>query len=268
MSKTKKILIGLTIYYIAMMAGIYFFQHKVLFVPTKLASDYKFKFETKFREGLITTKTGHRVSYLRFKTPKPKSLVIYFHGNAGALDTWGAFAERLSLEVNADVWIMDYPGFGKSSGAVVDSGDELIAVAEEFFLRVKKRAKNKPVVLFGRSLGTGVASAIAVKHKVSGVILETPFYTLTKLITDMFKMAPTFLLRFKLDNAQLKKSKGSNFLLLHGEKDGLIPYANSVLLKKHLGVRAKLISFPEGEHNTLPLYDEYWAGLRTYFKNI
>ena len=172
--------------------------------------------------------------------------LVFFHGNAGALDSWGHLADAMVSNLGVEVWIVDYPWHGKSSKGFVKSGEELIAVGEDFLKTVKSKSPSKRVVLHGRSLGSGVASALAKRSNVEGLVLETPYYSTQRLAKEMFPVVPSFILRFRLDNTLIEKVDFKKVLILHGKKDAVIPHEHSSDLKKENPDLVNLISIPEG----------------------
>ena len=90
-------------------------QEKFIFLPTQLPEEYSYSFENEFEEFFLTNPDGARLNALHFKTNKPKGVILYFHGNAGDLSRWGEIANRF-LDFEYDVIVMDYRGYGKSTG--------------------------------------------------------------------------------------------------------------------------------------------------------
>src|SRR5918993_5029201 len=97
---------------------LYFNQEELIFFPTKLPANYTFSFSSNFEERYISTTNG-KLHGLLFKTgtDKPKGLIFYLHGNAGALDSWGEIADTYT-NLNYDVFMLDYRGYGKSEGRI------------------------------------------------------------------------------------------------------------------------------------------------------
>src|SRR5215204_5131958 len=121
MLSTKKVIFRtlklLLIVYVLICVGLYFFQEKLLFFPNKLDKNYKFSFTQPFDEINIKTKDGKSINGLLFQTDSTKGLVFYLHGNAGSLDNWGDVAQRYT-SLNYSLFILDYPGYGKSEGSI------------------------------------------------------------------------------------------------------------------------------------------------------
>src|SRR5438128_1833411 len=91
---------------------VYMLQEKLLFIPENLNADYAFQFDYPFEESTIKSPTGNNINQLIFHADHPKGIILFFHGNAGSLRTWGTVADRF-LKNNYDIAIMDYAGYGK-----------------------------------------------------------------------------------------------------------------------------------------------------------
>ena len=136
----KRIFIILIILYIAICSVAYFLQEKLLFFPEKLSADFKFQFDYPFEESNITCSNGDTLNQLLFHADSAKGVVIYFHGNAGSLRTWGTSAEHF-LKNNYDVAITDYACYGKSKGHL--SEKNLLADAQAVFDNAKRDTRNQ-----------------------------------------------------------------------------------------------------------------------------
>src|SRR5687768_10908171 len=107
----------LLILYVFLCIAVYFFQEKMIFFPNRLNKDYTFSFNQPFQELNIRTKKGNLINGILFKADDSKGLIFYLHGNAGAVDSWGEVAGRYT-QLNYDVFVLDYPGYGKSEGTI------------------------------------------------------------------------------------------------------------------------------------------------------
>ncbi len=252
--------------YVASAAFLYCFQDKILFHPTLLTDDYVFDLDARFSENFLELSTGDKVHYLKFPSPSSKTVVLYFHGNGGALNEWSYFAQNLHQKLNLAVWIVDYPGFGKSSKKLSKTGEGLVLMGEELLGELKKEHPDKKIVLFGRSLGSGVVSEIA--KGVDGVILETPFYSVGEMAKELYPIIPTFLLKYNLDNSKLKNANVENILVLYGGSDQMIPVSHPKRLKGVYPLSAKFVEIEKGGHNDLPMYKKYWEELTIFFNQM
>ena len=105
------------IVYISICMSLFFLQEKFIFFPEKLHKDFKFLFDQQFDEVNIRTKDNKLLHGLLFKANSSKGLIFYLHGNAGSLNSWGILAKRYT-ELNYDVFMLDYRGYGKSEGSI------------------------------------------------------------------------------------------------------------------------------------------------------
>ena len=94
---------------------VYFFQEKLIFKPEKLKQDFQFKYDIPFREYFFDVEPGVRINGFHFYREQPAGLILYFHGNTRSIKGWAKYA-RDFYRYNYDVVLVDYRGFGKSTG--------------------------------------------------------------------------------------------------------------------------------------------------------
>lgn len=251
----------------AIFSLIYFFQSKLIFHPTQLSADFVFKFSSPFEEKIISFE-GEILHGLIFRAKNPKTRILYFHGNGGALDSWGEVGAELSEKLNSDIFLIDYPGYGKSSGQLPASEKELFRSAEAAFNEfIRSTQDTLPIIIYGRSLGTGVASYISAQHSVQGLILESPYISIKSMAAHMLPFVPSTLVRYNLDNAQNIQNLKIPILIFHGNLDGTIPFAQG----KQLALDkpdADFIPISEGHHNNLSDFRSYWAALENFMAKV
>lgn len=109
-------LILLLIIYVVICIAVYFFQENFIFFPEKLNKNHSFSFDQPFEEVNINTCEGTTLNGLLFRSDSARGLIFYLHGNAGSLNNWGSVAKRYT-NLQFDVFIPDYPGYGKSDGS-------------------------------------------------------------------------------------------------------------------------------------------------------
>jgi pimeloyl-ACP methyl ester carboxylesterase len=237
-------------------------QERFLFNPDKLPPDFQFSFTEPFTEKWLEV-DGLKLDTLHFKKPGAKGLIFYLHGNADSLKDWGVIAANLVKHTGWDVWVLDYPGYGKSEGFI--SGErQLNKIAEAFWAEAKHEYPNAPIVIFGRSIGTGIASRLASKVDPSGLFLETPYFNLSSLVLARAPFAPVFLMKYRFrSNRRLPKVKCPIFMV-HGTKDRTIPYSQAKSLAA-IQPRAEFLTIEGGDHSDLPSFPEYWQALERWF---
>ncbi|MCS6821504.1 MAG: alpha/beta hydrolase [Microscillaceae bacterium] len=240
----------------------YFFQECFLFLPKKLDANFKFRFPYLYQEVNLQSSDNEAVlNNLWFKVPNSKGVVLFFHGNAGNLARWGSMAQDFCRR-GFDVFIHDYRTYGKSTGSL--SQENLFSDAQLCYDFIKKQYKNKkvPIIIYGRSIGTGVATYLASKNETAKLILETPYNNMKDLINTYTKLIPTeLLLRFSLPSDEYIAEVKCPVYILHGTQDETVPYILGKKLAERAGKKAKFYTIQEGEHNNLATFATYQAYL-------
>ena len=253
--KLKKAVLILLSIYIMVGSLLYFLQEKLLFFPTVLEQDYVFKFSKPFEELFLKTENNAVINAIHFKVENPKGAILYFHGNAGDLSRWGLIAEYF-VEKQYDVLIMDYRTYGKSTGKL--SEQALYNDAEYCYDYLKEHCAEDSVTLYGRSLGTGIATYLASKNKPKQLILETPYYSIADVAKSRFPMFPVEkLLKYKLPTYQYTQKASCPITIFHGTNDLVVPYASAEKLLKLNIENLNFITIDGGNHNNLIEYELY-----------
>lgn len=158
---------------------LYYLQDFFLFKPEKLPEDFRFLYENQVVEEYhLTTRDGAVLNGLHFKVAKPIGLVLYLKGNSKSIKGWGKFAVDFT-RLNYDVIMVDYRGFGKSTGK--RSQKAIKRDLQFIYDKIKERVAEKHIILYGRSLGSGFAAKLASMNNPKMLILDAPYYSLTKV---------------------------------------------------------------------------------------
>ena len=249
----SKLVLVLIVSATSLAAVLFFNQERLIFHPERLPADHAFDFPVPFEEVFLTSGSV-RIHSLLFTRPDPKGVILYFHGNAGSLRSWGGLHTDFDT-LPYDLWIVDYRGFGKSEGSV--SGEaSLYADARALLTAAKARYPGLPMVFYGRSIGTGVASRLALEHEPRMLILETPYVSFPDLVEQIAPWAPTPLLRYRLENDAHIRDVRFPVHLFHGDRDELIPVSSTVRLAQ-LGDHIQSHIITGAQHNTVPAFAEY-----------
>ncbi|XVJ70310.1 MAG: alpha/beta hydrolase [Rhizobacter sp.] len=244
--------------YAAAIWWIYLKQEKLLFAPTPLASGHQFNVGGDVHELSITV-PGATLSVLQLRLPKPKGVVFFLHGNAGNLDTW--FVNTgLYRELNYDLVMLDYRGFGKSTGQI-ESEAQLHADVDAVWAAVADRYQGLARVVLGRSLGSALAARWAVKHRPELTVLVSPYCSMTDLAKEHFPLVPTGLLRYPLTTCDYMAQLHKPALLIHGEKDALISPHHSERIQAR-APQVRLLLIEQAAHNDVHQFDAYTQALR------
>ena len=236
-------------------SALYLFQEKILFLPTTLEKDYQYKFDYPFEELFLKTDEETMVNALHFKVEKPKGIVLYFHGNAGDLSRWGKITEYFVAK-QYDVLIMDYRTYGKSSGKLNEQG--FYDDAQYCYNYLLQRYTENQITLYGRSLGTGIASYVASKNNPKQLILETPYYSILDIAKHRFPILPAkALLKYHFPTFKFLPKTSCPITIIHGVDDSIVPYASGKKLLELELYNLDFITVEGGDHNNLIKFDTY-----------
>jgi pimeloyl-ACP methyl ester carboxylesterase len=249
------------IFYVLICIALYFFQERLIFFPNKLDKNYKFSFAQPFEEVNIKTNDGNLLNSLLFKSDSANRLVFYLHGNAGSLSNWGEVAKRYT-DLHYDVFILDYPGYGKSSGSI-KSQAQLYEDIQLAYNEIKKRYKEEQIVVLGYSIGTGPAAKLASGNHPRLLILQAPYYSMTDLMRHHYPIIPTFLLKYKFQTSENLEDCKMPVVIFHGNQDEVIYYGSSLKLKDEMKDGDTLITLHGQGHNGMTDNPEYIGAIRT-----
>ncbi|KQT08032.1 alpha/beta hydrolase [Ramlibacter sp. Leaf400] len=248
--------------YAALLALLWWKQEALLFHPQPLPANYRLATEPDVHEEQVQV-PGATLSVLHLRLREPRGVVFFLHGNAGNLAGW--FTETaLYRQAGYDLVMPDYRGYGKSTGRI-DGPGQLRQDVRAAWDSVAPRYAGKRVVLYGRSLGTGLAADLAEQLTNEGrppdlTVLASPYSSLRELAAEAYPWVPGGLLRYPLDTGRhLPKLRG-RVLLVHGGQDSLIGVHHSQRLLR-AAPSARLLVVAGAGHNDLHLFPQYRAAL-------
>lgn len=231
-------------------------QESVLFRPMPLPADHVLAREQDVREFNVDV-PGARLSVLRLTVPNARGVVFYLHGNAGNLARWFSDA-GFYRRAGYDLVMMDYRGFGKSSGRI-ESQDQLIHDVRAVWKSVAGDYAGRRVVLVGRSLGSGLVASMAAELTVAGTppdltVLVSPYTSMVAMAAQQYPWVPGFLLRYPLPTGDWLVQAAGPVLIAHGDADALIPVTHAYALKARVP-RAQLVVLPGATHHNVESSD-------------
>ncbi|MFM7645887.1 MAG: alpha/beta hydrolase [Sphingomonadales bacterium] len=235
---------------------LYFFQEPLIFRSQVLPSSHRFSANLLHREITIpvnATDTLHAVLYSP-DSGVTKGLVLYFHGNRQNIEWYEKFVPFFTKR-GYEVLMPDYPGYGKSRGAL--SEEKLYGWAMLTYQIASKRYAADSIIIYGKSLGTGIAAQLAARRDCKALILETPYYRFTDVLQRFIPIYPmTLLLRYQLPTYQYLPLVSAPITLLHGTSDGIVSFSQSQKLTKLFKPADRLVIIENGSHNDLYRFQE------------
>lgn len=259
------ILVALTVVYVAICVLAYIMQERLIFLPDRLDANHRFTFPEPFQEVYIDANNGERLHALLFTTAPSRGVILYLHGNGGALDGWGDVASTY-LQLQYDVLVLDYRGYGKSSGSI-QSEAQLVQDAQMAYDYLLNDYQQQDIIVLGYSLGSGIAAQIASTNAPRMLIMQAPYYSMTDMMKHAYPFLPTFLLKYKLSTNQVLTDCKMPIVLFHGDRDEVIPYAQSLKLEKLLKPGDTLITLKGVGHNGMTTQPSYVKAIEALLGN-
>ena len=232
------IVVGICVYAVAC-ACAYFFSDLIIF-PAPQASYQDGADILKLRSG-----DGETISAYYLEAEGAEKLLLYSHGNGEDIGSVRSFLENFRKHGIA-VLAYDYPGYGVSTGRPSVAG--CLASAQAAYSYAVEELGFAPgqITLYGRSLGSGPSCWLAERLPVGGLILEGAFTSTFRVVTRV-KLLPFD----KFDNLSRLSAIDCPMLLIHGERDFVVPFAHAKTNARALGDRAQTLWAPEAGHNNL-----------------
>jgi pimeloyl-ACP methyl ester carboxylesterase len=260
------ILILLAAAYLLVSVLLYFLQDYLMFKPEKLPADFQFDYENQETEEYnVETRDGAVINGLRFKAKDPKGIVFYLKGNSKSIKGWGKFAVDFTRH-GYDVLMVDYRGFGKSTGRRTQKA--IKRDMQVVYDKIRQKVDEKYIILYGRSLGSGFAAKLASMNDPRMLILDAPYYSLRHVAKKYIPFMPlSLLLKFPMPTYKWLRYVNCPIHIIHGTDDQLIPYKSSVKLSKIRPSQTTLYTVIGGGHKNLNTFESYHKMLNDIITN-
>jgi alpha-beta hydrolase superfamily lysophospholipase len=245
---------------------IYYGQNKILFHPEPLPANYQYKFPYPFKELNLPYSQTATINIIQFAVnqPKPKGVVLYFHGNKKNISWYARFAPMFTSK-GYEVWMMDYPGFGKSTGEFTEQ--QLYSWALVFYKLAQAHYAKDSIIIYGKSMGTGIAAQLATIRDCKTLILESPYYSFPSIISSWLPVYPVNkMIHFKIPTGQYLQDITNPVVIFHGTSDYTIPYSNAKKLQPLLKPHDEFVTIEGGHHNDLPEFPLFKQKLDSLLK--
>ncbi|WP_303319104.1 alpha/beta fold hydrolase [Flavivirga abyssicola] len=252
----KKVGIILISLYILVGALIYFTQEKMLFYKMELPQDYTYTFSYPFEELFFKTEKDAVINAIHFKVKTPKGVILYFHGNGSNLPR----LEKISgyfIEKGYEVLIMDYRGYGKSTGVLSEGA--FYNDAQYCYNYLKAHYDESDIILYGRSIGTGIATFLASENNPQQLILEAPYHSIEDVANRRFPIYPTKgMLKYKFPSFKYISNVKCPISIFHGTDDFVISFKSGKrLFSDAPKALATFIEIEGGRHTNLNHFKAY-----------
>lgn len=252
-----QIILIITIVYLVISVALYFLQDYFLFKPEKLPEDFQFYYDNQETEEYnLDTRDGAVINGLLFKPKnKSKGVVLYLKGNSKSIKGWGKFAVDFTRH-DYSVLMVDYRGFGKSTGKRTQKA--IKRDLQVIYNKIKEKATEERIIVYGRSLGSGFASKLASMNNPKMLILDAPYYSLRKVTGRYMPFMPlSVIMKYPLPTYKWLKYVNCPIHIIHGTHDKLIPFKTSVKLSQIKPKLTRLYTVIGGGHKNLNNFESY-----------
>ena len=244
--------------YLLLLAAIWHAQERLLFAPIALPAEHRFAFGADVHEAWIEV-PGARLNVLNLRLPHPDAAVFFLHGNGGNLESWFVNTD-FYRQANVDLFMLDYRGYGKSGGRI-ESQAQLEADVRLAWARFVALYPGQRHVIYGRSLGTGLAASLAAEVQPELTVLVSPYRSMVALAGEHYPWVPGALVRYPLHTDEVLPRIATPVWMAHGQADGLIPIRHAEQLQA-VAPRAQLLRVAGAGHNDIHQLKAYLDGLR------
>ncbi len=253
-----RILLAVAVCYIAYAALAFLLQRNMIF-PRFLISQAEDFMKPPDIE-VFRVNTGYEEVETWFMPAEPvfssgrSPAVIFAHGNAELIDSWPQYLKPFTQN-GLHVLLVEYPGYGRSTGKPSESSITRAFVAAYDHLVARENVDPGRIILFGRSLGGGAVCSLAKERPSAAIILSSTF---TSISSFALKYGlPSFVIRDPMDNLNVLKQYKAPVLLFHGIRDEVIPFEHARTLAAASGM-ARLITYDSGHNDCPPDWDVFW----------
>jgi len=188
--------------------------------------------------------------------------LLIFHGNAGNLSDRRHLIEHL-LQLNANILMCDYPGYGRSEGSPTEAGLYRTADAAWSHLTEGRGIDPKRIIIFGKSLGGAPAVKLAVRVHAAGLITESTFTSIPDMCNSAYPFIPRFIVRNQMNTISRIGDVSGPKLFIHGSRDAVIPYWMGERLFEAAAEPKQFYKIDNAGHN-----DTYEVGGDTYIDTL
>jgi len=249
MTTLKWLLIAGVLGYSGLLMLMYVFQRSLMYFPDSVRTPPGAVGLPQAQEVFLTTADGEKLIAWHVPPQGSKPIVVYFQGNAGALNLRAGRFKWLIAD-GTGLLAPSYRGYGGSTGKPNEAG--LIRDAEAAYEFAIARYPAKRIVLWGESLGTGVAVALAAGRKIGGIILDAPFTSTSDVGAAAYPFVPVrWFMKDRFHSDERIARVKAPLLLLHGELDRIVPITQGEKLFSLAQDPKRMVRFPLGGHDDL-----------------
>jgi uncharacterized protein len=265
-----RVIIVTVMAYIALVAVVWLLQERFIFFPQagreiSVTPDAR---GVPYDDVVIATSDGEKLNAWWVPADKARGSVLLFHGNAGNISHRLDYA-LMFRRLGYSTLLVDYRGYGRSTGTPTEKGTYIDADAAWHWLTKTRRVRERDIVLFGESLGGGVASWLAAQHQVRALILASTFTSAVDLGSELYRFLPVRLVsRIRYDTVGRLRDVRAPVLVIHSPQDDIIPFRHGRRLFDAALDPKAMLEIAGGHNDGFVFVREAWvAQLAEFLRN-
>ena len=261
-----EIILAILVIYLFLLAYLFIFQRNLMYHPQE--NNYSGdKIEVEIEKVRIqTTDNISLLGWFHKKDLKKFKTIVYFHGNAGSLENRIHKLNHFS-EMDVNFLIIAWRGFSGNKGKPTEQGLYEDGRSAINWLK-NKGLKEEDIILYGESLGTGIATELSQNKNFAGVILETPFTSMVDAAKKFYPYIPVgLLLKDKYNNKHKIKNIFSPILIMHGEVDQIVPFEMGKRIFE-ISNQPKYSHFTKNDDHMMEYDENLLKALKTFIKSL
>jgi fermentation-respiration switch protein FrsA (DUF1100 family) len=243
-------------------------EPRMAFFPLRGETTTPGEYGIPFTPHTIRTSDGVDLRVWHLQPTASRALIVYFHGNGGNLSMWAPILSAVARR-GYSVLAFDYRGYGLSTGRPTERGlyrdaDAVLALGE------RVAPTSGPIVYWGRSLGGAVAAYAATRQQPAGIIIEGGFPDARSLFGSSPLALLARLATYRFPTAEYLNRAGRPVLVLHGERDSVIPHGLGRALFGQLATPKRFVTIAGGDHNDEDPADShtYWTAVDDFVASV
>ena len=250
------------------LGAVRYLERSSIFFPMKDLTSDPSLVGLEYEDIYFTTSDGRKLNGWFIPAEGAEYTLILCHGNAGNI---GHRLEKLRIlhDLDLNVFIFDYRGYGRSEGVPSESGLYKDAEAAYDHVTQKLNVPKGVIILYGESIGSGVVIDLATKEKVGAIITEEAFTSVKDMARMAYPFLPSFIYSTKLDSLSKIKDISYPILIIHSTEDEIVPYDHGQRLYGAAGEPKTFLKL-RGGHNTafLDSRKKYSEGIKNFIENL
>ena len=262
----SSILLVIIFSYLAILFFIYFNQRNLLYHPSEnnyLNEKANFVYE----EVYIPSTENNLKGWFHKKNLTKNKTLVFFHGNAGSLEN-RIYKLNLIKDFDLNFLIIAYRGFSGNKGKPTEKGLYEDALSALKWLKNNHSIKDKDIIIYGESLGTSISIEVSQNKKYSGIILESPFTSMTDAAKHYYPYLPvSLLLKDKYDSIEKIKNINIPILVMHGKKDKIIPFEMGKKIFESAN-QPKFFYSPDNDDHMMNYDENLLKAIKSFLKKI